>query len=36
MNFTIKHLLFKSFGSEYVFTIPEDSEIHYLYPEFIG
>lgn len=33
---TLKHLLFNSFGSEYVFTIPEDSEIYYLYPEFIG
>ena len=32
---TLKHLLFNSFGSEYVFTIPEDSEIYYLYPEFI-
>ena len=32
----LKHLLFNSFGSEYVFTIPEDSEIYYLYPEFIG
>ena len=32
----LKHLLFNSFGSEYVFTIPKDSEIYYLYPEFIG
>ena len=32
----LKHLLLNGFGSEYVLNIPEDSEIHYLYPEFIG
>ena len=32
----LKHLLFNGFNSEYVFTIPKDSEIYYLYPEFIG
>lgn len=32
----LKHLLFNNFGYEYVLTIPEDSEIYYLYPEFIG
>ena len=32
----LKHLLFNGFGSEYVLNIPEDSEIYYLYPEFIG
>lgn len=31
----LKHLLFNNFDSEYVLTIPEDSEIYYLYPEFI-
>lgn len=33
---TLKHLLLNGFGTEYVLNIPEDSEIHYLYPEFIG
>lgn len=33
---TLKHLLFNGFGPEYVLNIPEDSEIYYLYPEFIG
>ena len=32
----LKHLLLNGFNSEYVLNIPEDSEIHYLYPEFIG
>ena len=32
----LKHLLFNGFGTEYVLNIPEDSEIYYLYPEFIG
>lgn len=32
----LKHLLLNGFGTEYVLNIPEDSEIHYLYPEFIG
>ena len=33
---TLKHLLLNGFSPEYVLNIPEDSEIHYLYPEFIG
>lgn len=32
----LKHLLLNGFGTEYVLNIPEDSEMHYLYPEFIG
>lgn len=32
----LKHLLLNCFNSEYVLTIPKDSEIHHLYPEFIG
>ena len=32
----LKHLLLNGFGSEYVLNIPKDSEIYYLYPEFIG
>lgn len=32
----LKHLLFNNFSSEYVLTIPKDSEMHHLYPEFIG
>lgn len=31
----LKHLLFNNFDSEYVLNIPENSEIYYLYPDFI-